>query len=191
MLINLSEPSVIIMDNAPYHSMILDKAPSNSEKKAHLVAWLKKKGVEANMTMLKGDLIRLMNIHRPALKRYVIDELALQHGHRVLRLPPYHCEYNAIELIWAQIKGHAARHNTEPPFSTAKMMKLLEQACSHVTKHNWESVVNKIKTKIWDDCERDITIDNIIDSDFELIINTNDSSSDDDSASDSDTHGEL
>lgn len=188
MLTSLSEPSVIIMDNAPYHSMLVDKPPSNSEKKAHLVAWLQKKGVDASMSMLKGDLIRLMNIHRSRVKRYVIDELALQHGHRVLRLPPYHCEYNAIELIWAQIKGHAARHNTEPPFSTAKMMKLLEEACNHVTKNNWKMVVNKTKAKIWDDCNRDIKVDNILDNDFELVINTNDSSSDNgDGASESDT----
>lgn len=42
-------------------------------------------------------------------------------------------------------------------------MTLLEQACSQVTKSNWETVVNKVKTKIWDYCQRDITIDNIID----------------------------
>lgn len=75
MLTSLSEPSVIVMDNAPYHSMLLDKPPSNSEKKANLVAWLQKNGVDASMTMLKGDLIRLMDIHRPKQKRYVIDEL--------------------------------------------------------------------------------------------------------------------
>lgn len=35
-----------------------------------------------------------------------MDELALEKGHRVLRLPPYHCEYNAIEMVWSQCKRY-------------------------------------------------------------------------------------
>ena len=31
----------------------------------------------------------------------------------VLRLPPYHCELNAIELIWADEKDFVARENKE------------------------------------------------------------------------------
>ena len=31
----------------------------------------------------------------------------------VLRLPPYHCELNAIELIWADEKNFVARENKE------------------------------------------------------------------------------
>lgn len=28
---------------------------------------------------------------------YRIDDIAAQHGHEVLGLPPYHCEFNPIE----------------------------------------------------------------------------------------------
>ena len=31
----------------------------------------------------------------------------------VLHLPPYHCELNAIELIWADEKNFVARENKE------------------------------------------------------------------------------
>jgi hypothetical protein len=34
------------------------------------------------------------------------------HGHEVLRTPVRHCELNPIELIWAQVKGFEAKHNT-------------------------------------------------------------------------------
>ena len=37
-------------------------------------------------------------------KRCVIDEIARACGHEVLRLPPYHCTLNPIELVWAQLK---------------------------------------------------------------------------------------
>lgn len=35
-----------------------------------------------------------------------MDQLALQHGHRVLRLPPYHCQFNAIEMVWSDCKRY-------------------------------------------------------------------------------------
>lgn len=33
-------------------------------------------------------------------------------GHGVVRLPPHHCQYNPIELIWAQVKSMATEFNT-------------------------------------------------------------------------------
>lgn len=36
-------------------------------------------------------------------------------GHKVVRLPPYYCQYNLIELIWAKVKGEgevAEKNNT-------------------------------------------------------------------------------
>jgi transposase len=41
-----------------------------------------------------------------------IDKIANLHGHEVLRTPVRHCELNPIELIWAQVKGFVAKHNT-------------------------------------------------------------------------------
>lgn len=128
-------------------------------------------------------------------------------GHTVLRLPPYHCQYNAIELIWAQVKGlcfyitffnklkliikiyclilfiwlpgHAARHNTLPPFTANKMLGLLNNACKHVTADDWKKVVGKIKKTIEEDWERDKRYDE--NCDHELIINLQEWSSDSES----------
>lgn len=100
--------------------MQINKPPAQSQKKADIVAWLHKNGVDANMNMLKVELVRLLNKNKPTKIPYVIDEIALEHGHKVIRLPPYHCAYNAIEFVWARIKGYAARHNTEPLFTTKK-----------------------------------------------------------------------
>ena len=44
-------------------------------------------------------------------KKYELDEIALEKGHEVIRLPPYHCKYNPIELIWAQVKSEVAKKN--------------------------------------------------------------------------------
>ena len=42
---------------------------------------------------------------------YKTDVVAEAVGHCVLRLSIAHCELNPIELIWAQVKGYAAKNN--------------------------------------------------------------------------------
>lgn len=44
--------------------------------------------------MLKEELYNSAKNHRIE-KQYIADELIMAHGHQVLRLPPYHCQYNA------------------------------------------------------------------------------------------------
>ncbi|CAG4942704.1 unnamed protein product [Colias eurytheme] len=180
LLVSLENPSKIIMDNAPYHSVQVDKPPTQASKKQEIVSWLARNGVEAGPNLLKVELLELVKLTKSSKIRYVIDELALEHGHEVIRLPPYHCQYNAIELIWAQIKGHAARNNTESPFSTAKMMTLLETACAEITKEDWKKVVEKTKKIILHDFERDVRIDNVIENELIISLRANSSDEDDD-----------
>lgn len=174
LLPSLPEPSVIFMDNASYHSVQIQKPPTQANKKEEMVAWLQAKGIDANMQMLKAELIKLVKENKAANVRYEIDELALEYGHRVLRIPPYHCQYNAIELIWAQIKGYAARHNTSPPFSTKKMMTLLKEACGKVTRDDWAKVVEKTKNLIVEHFDRDIRIDSVIDNNIIIHVGEDD-----------------
>lgn len=109
MLDNLNEPHIILMDNAPYHSVQKNKAPTTSNKKTEIISWLQVNGVPADDSMLKRELLHLVGVHKPRTPTYVLDEMAREKGHSVIRLPPYHCQYNAIELIWAQVKG---KYNT-------------------------------------------------------------------------------
>ena len=41
------------------------------------------------------------------------DDLAKQFNIKVLRTPPYHCEFNPIELVWKDMKHYLETHNTE------------------------------------------------------------------------------
>lgn len=45
MLNSLEEPSVIVMDNASYHSTIIDNFPKSNTRKADVQAWLTKENV--------------------------------------------------------------------------------------------------------------------------------------------------
>lgn len=60
LLPSLPEPSVIFMDNASYHSVQIQKPPTQANKKEEMVAWLQAKGIDANMQVLKAELIKLV-----------------------------------------------------------------------------------------------------------------------------------
>ena len=61
--------------------------------------------------MLKPDLYEIIKQNKPA-KIFVVDEMIKKEGHSVVRLPPYHCNLNPIENIWALMKRDVAANNT-------------------------------------------------------------------------------
>lgn len=60
-----------------------------------------------------------------------IDRLAKTHGHEVLRLPPYQCDLNPIELVWGHIKRHVAKYNT-----TGKINDIIELAQEYIEAYD-------------------------------------------------------
>ena len=69
-----------------------------------------------NSRMLKAELLQICKTQKPQ-PEYVLDNILRQHGHDCLRLPAYHADLNAIELVWAQVKGYMARQTppSNPP----------------------------------------------------------------------------
>ena len=63
-------------------------------------------------------------------RKYVVDDMALQHGFVVVGLPPYHCVLNPIELIWSWVKRHVAEKNRT--FKIANVKRLMEEAFAAV-----------------------------------------------------------
>lgn len=69
----------------------------------------------------------------------MLDQIALEKSHEVIRLPLYHCQYNAIELIWAQVKRQVATKNNT--FTIADIERLTHEALEAVSKEDWENCV--------------------------------------------------
>jgi transposase len=138
----LDPNSVIIMDNAPYHSRKKEKIPNSSSRKQDIRKWLDEKAVCYENSMIKLELLDLVRQHKSVHDKYIVDEIASNKGLTILRLPPYHCELNPIELIWAQVKGHVARNNTT--FKMADVRKLFETAINEVSAANWHDCINHI-----------------------------------------------
>ena len=176
LLPRLPPQSVIVMDNAPYHSHLDpdSRVPNTNSKKSEISAWLDKNNVHYDKKMKKTDLLGLVKQNKPRPK-YVIDALAAAHGHEILRLPPYHCELNPIEMVWGQLKAYVARRN-----STCKKtdtIKLFEEAKSHFTVECWAKfethVVREYEEKLWQ-------IDGLRDEGVSpLVINVTNDDSDD------------
>nr|XP_022911958.1 uncharacterized protein LOC111422931 [Onthophagus taurus] len=93
---------------------------------------------------LKSDLVRLVKENATSTS-YVVDELVKNSSCFVLLLPPYHCELNPIELIWAQIKGYAARANNT--FKISDVLKLFHEALTHVSTEDWKKSIEHVKKK--------------------------------------------
>ncbi|EPB67707.1 hypothetical protein ANCCEY_13205 [Ancylostoma ceylanicum] len=66
------------MDNAPYHSRLLEK----------LQHFLSSRGGVS------------------AMRRYAVENICADFGVAVIRLPPFHCFFNPIEMCWSQMKAH-------------------------------------------------------------------------------------
>ncbi|CAH1982636.1 unnamed protein product [Acanthoscelides obtectus] len=93
---NISPNSVIIMDNAPYHSRQKNKIPNTGTKKQDIIDFMKDKGMEIPQKSTKAILFDLIK-RQKFEKEYVVDNLLQQNGHEVLRLPPYYCIFNPID----------------------------------------------------------------------------------------------
>ena len=149
LLPNLQPSSLIVMDNASYHSRKLEPIPTMSSRKSQMQDWLVAHGIEFPERALKRELINLIRLSNPQPK-YVVDELAKASGHEVVRLPPYHCELNPIELCWSQVKGYIKENNTK--FTLTFVKELTYGGFSKVGPEQWKRNVIHVREKVEDHC---------------------------------------
>ena len=129
-------------------------------------------------------MIEILNrVRQSYVKQYRIDKLAIEAGHKVLRLPPYHPELNPIENVWSQVKGYVAARNRDFKLTTVKT--LMEEGVAQVTPENWKNYVQnviKIEENMW-------KADNLIEVTHDrLIINLDSDDSDDEISSSESDH---
>lgn len=123
------------MNNAPYHSFLEENFPKCNARNVNIQKWLNKKSINFSSLETVAELLERVKLLIPTEKKYELDELALKMWHKVVRLPSYHCQYNSIEMIWAQVKCQVATKNTT--FKIADVKKLMHEAIDSVTKENW------------------------------------------------------
>lgn len=181
---NIEANSVIVMDNASYHSVQLEKLPSSSTTKGDIQRWLTEKNIAFFKDQLKAELLELVAQHKHRFFGYRIDALAKAAGHDVVRIPPYHCELNPIELVWSQVKGYVAANNTT--FTLAGVEKLVHEGVTLVSADNWKrdcAHVECVEKEFW---ERDSEVESSIES---IVISLGSDSSTTNESSESEMSG--
>ncbi|KAM7312219.1 uncharacterized protein ISCGN_009124 [Ixodes scapularis] len=134
--------SVIVMDNASYHSRRLEAVPTTSSRNDDIRQWLTSKKISWVPRMVKKQLLDIVALVKPQHLKSPVDTAAETAGCTAVRLPPYHCEFNPIELIWAQIKNGVAARNTT--FKIVDVGRLLNEEVDKVTTDNWINAVRHV-----------------------------------------------
>ena len=148
---SLDRPSCLVMDNASYHNTVSqeDKTPTSSSSKRELIEWLHKENIPFSEHSLKPELLSQVKKYRRP-KTYQIDKIIQLFGHTTIRLPPYHCHLNPIELVWAKVKGTVARENKT--FKLSDVKELTAAAIRDVDKaffSRCEDHVLKLEDEYW------------------------------------------
>lgn len=142
--------SVIVMDNASYHSRCVEKFPTMKWKKIDIQSYLTTKNVQWTSSDVKAELISKAEPFRESSRKYIVDEMAAKLGHTVLRLPPYHCDLNPIELAWGYIKNNIARHNVS--YTLGDVEKLLNNNLDQTSAELWQGFIEhtrKVEEEMW------------------------------------------
>ncbi|KAJ8909981.1 hypothetical protein NQ315_013573, partial [Exocentrus adspersus] len=108
---NLPPKTFLVVDNASYHNVKADKSPTSGSRKGDMINWLIEHNIQHDPKVTKLELYNIIKYHKEATITYRLDILLQQHGHTILRLPPYHPEVNPIEKIWAMVKNRVAARN--------------------------------------------------------------------------------
>ena len=137
--------------------------------------WLTDHKIQFDASMLRPQLLALAKQNKPD-PTYVIDDVVREHGHEVLRLPPYHPDLNPIELIWSQVKNLIASRNLT--YRLADLVNIANISFDEIGPNRWRSVCEHVQKVEKQYREKDIVVDIAMDS---LVINLTDDSDDNDS----------
>ncbi|PNF35215.1 hypothetical protein B7P43_G06869 [Cryptotermes secundus] len=74
-------PKSALVDNAPYHNVQFNKAPTSQTMKAKMMEWLTVNNLPFHDGMLKIQLYNLIKAHKPLHKISVMDNIMAAYGH--------------------------------------------------------------------------------------------------------------
>lgn len=170
---NIPPNSCIVMDNASYHSRQKNKIPGSTNRKREIQDFLCERDIYFHESYNVRQLLEVVKSYN-FLKEYVCDKIAKEAGHEVIRLPPYYCIFNPIELIWHKLKSNIRAHNNTPTLNSS-VIELIKMEVKNVTAENWRNCIQHVK-KIENSYRCMYTNINSLEPVKKLIIDLQDSS---------------
>jgi transposase len=142
------------MDGARYHKRRTETIPSSNSKKADIIAWLHSHNIEHTLRMTKFELSLLIKSNKEKVP-FACVEIAKKHGHQILYTPPYHCELQPIEGIWAVAKNEVGRYPRRDLLETRnKLFEAFLKINSTTVVGLWKRSL-KVAKKYWENLEED------------------------------------
>ncbi|KAF4531050.1 hypothetical protein B566_EDAN017391 [Ephemera danica] len=155
--------SAVVIDRAPYHTAQNPETrnPSLSWKKDDIIDWLIRNHCEPPIgedgipvlfeQFTKSELIK-MGTHKFKAHEYLLEKIIRESGKdvKLIWTPVAHCELNAIELVWAWVKGQVAKHNIT--FKVKEVEKLVKNTLLEMPVSIWKNAVShvqKIEEEYW------------------------------------------
>lgn len=65
---NLPQKTVLVVDNAAYHNVLSKRIPNSNSLKEDMLQWLSSQGIPCSSDMLKPELYKLIQMHKPRSK---------------------------------------------------------------------------------------------------------------------------
>ena len=72
---NFESKSVIVVDNASYHNVQLNRHPTSNARKGEMLSWLDERGIRYSLDITKAELYDLIKMHKPQYETFAIDRL--------------------------------------------------------------------------------------------------------------------
>ena len=95
---------IIHMDGAKYHKSRVNPSPASNARKSVLQEWLRNQNITFDEHATKSELADIIKRNKGCVQ-FKCVEIAKTYGHEVLYTPPYHCELQPMEGIWAVVKN--------------------------------------------------------------------------------------
>ncbi|XP_050679965.1 uncharacterized protein LOC126975896 [Leptidea sinapis] len=139
---NLPENSIVVIDDASYHNLHVDKVPTFRDPKIEIQEWLNNYDFKVDRNLSKCELLEIIEKNKPP-ERFLVDDLFNKRGHIVLRLPPFNQDLNPIVYIWDLVKK---RFKEKLANSTeSQVEQCIHSALNSVTEDEWRNEINEVK----------------------------------------------
>ena len=104
---------ILVIDNAPYHSRLMDEFKRPKKRKADMKLWLTHHDIAYDERELNAELWLKITDYLKNYRgeKYFLDAQLKSQQIEVVRMPPYHCDFNPIEKCWSFRKQFVAAKN--------------------------------------------------------------------------------
>lgn len=147
----LKPNAVIVMDDAPSHSVETERCPAFSWKKTFIENWLEQNGERLQNPVDKVRLMHTFDRIKSNNKHNVVDTFVIRKNMTLLRMPLNHSELNPIVLAWMSVKRYVKENNTT--FKVSDVQKLIVEGVKQCIPEMWQDFVKRVieqENRLWD-----------------------------------------